>query len=692
MKPPPLLLAAGLLFWGWQTDLFLISLLMAVILESARVTKFRLDFSDDDFARLWTFCTLVFLGTAVYAFTANEGPSHFMSLFENPNPSNTSGAGNASALAAAAFFRWLPMTFFLFVTAQAFSARDEIPMNTISLIMRVRWKRAAKRGRPMPAARGVNVAYPYFAICVFSASIHEPSSVNSYFWGLCALLIWALWTQRSRRFAIWTWAAMLALVVALGFSGQYAIAQLAGYFGRMNPQWMFHFSHSNSDPTQNRTAIGQVGRLKLSGAIVIHVEPEVGLVPTYLREAAYRAYSSRVWFAGRSRDDFENVAYEKNGTTWRLIPSKTNLCSVGLSCYLDEGRGLLPLPEDCGQIENLPAFVMQKNSAGAVLAFGPGLVMFDALYGPGPEMDSPPDEQDFAVPDNEKPAINQVISELQLASTNFDAVLRAVGGFFQNKFTYSTWQPRMKSNDTNQTDLARFLLTTRSGHCEYFATATALLLRELKIPTRYAVGYMVHEKSGSGFVVRERDAHAWCQVWNDKHKRWQDFDTTPAVWVSVEGERKSPLQWLEDFWSWTRFQFSKFRWGQTHLRNYVLITLAPVLALLLGQIIFRQKRKRQKSPEPGGAGNTVWPGLDSEFYLIEQKLAARGVPRQKNEPLTDWLERTTTDSTLVNLRKPLRELLRLHYCCRFDPRGLDEQRRQELKRGARSVLDSLEKN
>src|ERR1044072_6889613 len=115
MRPPPLFLAAALLFWGWQTDLLKFAALMAVILECPRITRRRWDFSDDDFARLWTFCTLLFLGTAVYAFTANEGPSHFASFIYNPSPSNTSGAGNAGALAAAAFFRWLPMTFFLFV-------------------------------------------------------------------------------------------------------------------------------------------------------------------------------------------------------------------------------------------------------------------------------------------------------------------------------------------------------------------------------------------------------------------------------------------------------------------------------------------------------------------------------------------------------------------------------------------------
>ena len=62
--------------------------------------------------------------------------------------------------------------------------------------------------------------------------------------------------------------------------------------------------------------------------------------------------------------------------------------------------------------------------------------------------------------------------------------------------------------------MSRFLLRTRSGHCEYFATATVLLLRQLGIPARYAVGYAVHEATGRKYVVRQRDAHAWCLVWN----------------------------------------------------------------------------------------------------------------------------------------------------------------------------------
>jgi hypothetical protein len=238
--------------------------------------------------------------------------------------------------------------------------------------------------------------------------------------------------------------------------------------------------------------------------------------------------------------------------------------------------------------------------------------------------------------------------------------------------------------------LSRFLLRTRSGHCEYFATATVLLLRQLGIPARYAVGYAVHECAGGKYVVRQRDAHAWCLVWNESSGIWQDFDTTPALWVKAEADRASPLQFLSDGWSRLVFEFAKFRWGQTHLRQYFLWALAPVLALLLYQIIFRSRRRRHiPSPEDPGAA-TLWPGLDSEFYHIEKRLAKRGVPRRPSEPLSAWLLRVSADPVLADMRSRLQELLILHYRYRFDPQGLNQGDRETLRHKADGCLASID--
>jgi hypothetical protein len=691
MKPPPLLLGSALLFWGWQTGFLIPGAIMAAGLEGARLIKARWEFSDQDFARIWTFCSLVFLGSAVYAFTANEGPADFRGLFQNPNLLAQRNAGVATARTAAALFRWVPMVFFLFVAAQAYSSREGVPLETISHILRRRWKRARKLGQPLPAGRVVNVSYPYFVVCLFAASIH-PGEDSTFFWGLCVLAAWALWAQRSRRFGIAAWAAALAAAIVLGYFGQRGISQVQRYLESFSPRWLAGFSRRGFDPTRSQTALGQVGRLKLSGNIVIRLEPKPGSAPPpkLLREASYRAYRGHAWYAAVSQNDFESVYEEANRGTFLLLPGKTNLAAVSIGCYLPGGNGLLPLPAGSGRLENLAAFGLRKNSLGAVLATGPGLVVFDAHYGPGATIDSAPDDQqDRDVPDREAPALNQILAELQLNGLEREEKLRRIRSFFADKFTYSTWQEPDKLASTNETTLSRFLLRTRSGHCEYFATAGVLLLRQARIPARYAVGYAVHEKSGGKFVVRQRDAHAWCLVWNEHARLWQDFDLTPASWVATEANQASPLQFLSDGWSRLWFEFSKFRWGQTHLRQYLLWSLAPVLAVLFYQIVFRSRRRRRR--EQAGADTAVaWPGLDSEFYQLERKVAERGLARQPSEPLSEWLQRAVDDPALADIKASLQELLWLHYRYRFDPQGLSPDEREALTRQAKACLTKVD--
>jgi hypothetical protein len=664
---------------------------MAAIIEGSRAFKARWEFSDDDFTRIWTFCTLVFLAAAVYAFTNNEGPSGFRGFFENPNFVTQRDASNATSRTAASLVRWLPMIFFLFVAAQAYSSREGIPLETISLILRRRWKRARKMGRVTPLTHSVDIAYPYFALCLFAASVHA-SEDNTFFWGLSVLLGWALWPQRAKRFGFAIWVVALCFSIGMGYVGQSAVGRLQTYLANLNPQWLGSFGRRHFDPAQSRTDLGAIGRLKGSGQIVVRVEAHNGRPPSLLREASYRAFKSpTTWSAAAAEKDFFNIV-DTNNNTYVLLPGKTNTHSVNIACYLDGGKGLLPLPTGAGQLDNLTAYLVSKNGMGAVLAEGPGLVVFDARYDSGPTFDSPPDlVEDILVSQKERPAIEQVVSELHLEDQSTEEAVITLNRYFLSKFTYSTGQrPRPRRNpDPNETPLSRFLLHTHSGHCEYFATAAVLLLRQIHIPARYAVGYAVHEGSGNQYVVRQRDAHAWCLVWDEKSQTWQDLDVTPGTWIAAESERAAPLQWLRDAWSRVSFEFSKIRWGQSHWRRYLMWALVPTLALLLYRIIF-QTRRRQRRPSDGPEQIMSWPGLDSEFYELELKLATRGLTRHKSEALSDWLRRAADYPSLADLKSSLQELLRLHYRYRFDPRGLSPQERNELRLAATACLVRIE--
>ncbi|HXI70431.1 MAG TPA: DUF4129 domain-containing transglutaminase family protein [Verrucomicrobiae bacterium] len=693
MKTPPFLLLATLVFWGWQSGFLLAGAIMGAVLESARFIRARWDLAEEDFRRIWHFCMLLVLALVVFSFAANQENGGFTGLLHSSAAEATRSVG----LSATAFLRWLPMTLFLVIVAQTFNEREAIPLSAISFFA---LRRRRQTGAP---DRHVNVSYPYFIVCLFSAGIHANQATHTYFFGQALLIVWALWFLRSRRFGIAAWLGALVLVLGIAFVGHLGIGQLRQALAGYNAQWMARFMRQRTDPMVSFTSIGQIGEVKLSPRIVIRLEPkDGGAPPEYLRETSYRIYrpATQSWLSSFSKtNEFDPLQAEVDPSTWLLLPGKTNTSAADIACYLNgwsaelsTPEGLLPLPTGSGRLEKLPVFSLKTSRNGAVKAAGPGLVMFDARYGPGATMDTPPDSThfDLDVPTNEIPALDRVIAEMNISGASEERKLLAVRNFFTDKFTYSTWQGKDKLAGTNETVVGRFLLNSRSGHCEYFATATVLLLRQLKIPARYAVGYVVHEKSGHGYVVRGRDAHAWCLAWDGRHKTWVDFDTTPGSWVAEEGKRASPLEWLSDLSSWIRFQFSKFWWGQSNFRQYLFWALVPVLVLLLIRIVFRRGRKRRAQLKAGNSSAAIsWPGLDSEFYLLERKLAARDVPRSSGEPLSDWLTRALADPALADLRGPLQELLRLHYGHRFDPRGLSGKEREALTREAKVCLDAL---
>jgi transglutaminase-like putative cysteine protease len=78
--------------------------------------------------------------------------------------------------------------------------------------------------------------------------------------------------------------------------------------------------------------------------------------------------------------------------------------------------------------------------------------------------------------------------------------------------------------------LSDFLFNIRAGHCEYFATAMAVMLRTLGVPTRVVNGFQPGEYNAAAdaYVVRQADAHSWVEVYFATEDAWVAFDPTPA--------------------------------------------------------------------------------------------------------------------------------------------------------------------
>jgi hypothetical protein len=93
--------------------------------------------------------------------------------------------------------------------------------------------------------------------------------------------------------------------------------------------------------------------------------------------------------------------------------------------------------------------------------------------------------------------------------------------------------------------LEEFLFTRKTGYCEHYATAMVVMLRTVGIPARLVTGFLATEwnEYGGYFTVRQRDAHAWVEVYFP-HSGWITMDPTPTVSAAVTNSRWEALSRL----------------------------------------------------------------------------------------------------------------------------------------------------
>jgi hypothetical protein len=126
-------------------------------------------------------------------------------------------------------------------------------------------------------------------------------------------------------------------------------------------------------------------------------------------------------------------------------------------------------------------------------------------------------------------------------ATTYDKI-RAIEAWLSQHTRYSLDAP-LSPRDVDVVD--DFLFESRLGWCEQVASSMTVLARSVGIPARLATGFVPGEKDGlSGrFVVRERDAHAWTEIYFPG-VGWQGFDPTASV--PLAGDAPHAGSWLEE--------------------------------------------------------------------------------------------------------------------------------------------------
>ncbi|MGI9034901.1 MAG: transglutaminaseTgpA domain-containing protein, partial [Pyrinomonadaceae bacterium] len=116
------------------------------------------------------------------------------------------------------------------------------------------------------------------------------------------------------------------------------------------------------------------------------------------------------------------------------------------------------------------------------------------------------------------------------ATNRYDAA-KAIENYLQKNYGYT-----LELKAGGDEPLADFLFNVREGHCEYFATAMAIMLRTQGVATRVVNGFQQGEynETADVYAVRQRDAHSWVEVYFPKENAWIPFDPTPAAGKNLE--------------------------------------------------------------------------------------------------------------------------------------------------------------
>ena len=103
---------------------------------------------------------------------------------------------------------------------------------------------------------------------------------------------------------------------------------------------------------------------------------------------------------------------------------------------------------------------------------------------------------------------------------------KAIESQLQRDYGYSL---EMKAGGPDP--LSDFLFNVKTGHCEYFSTAMAVMLRTRNIPTRVVNGFLPGEynDAADAYTVRQSDAHSWVEVYFPESRSWVTFDPTPLA-------------------------------------------------------------------------------------------------------------------------------------------------------------------
>ena len=349
--------------------------------------------------------------------------------------------------------------------------------------------------------------------------------------------------HRHLAFALAKVAPGLMFLILIGGAALFFIMprMSAGYLGG------YSYGTDLSSGFSDHVQLGQIGKIQQSNAVVMHVQIDgdtIGRYDLHWRGIALSDFDGRTWTNPRNQfilqrdaDNSFQIPHRNAALTsyvtpnlsrenlihYRVLmePIGTNIFFLAPIAHSVTGDYHLLAVDTGGAIYNADSSVpVSRYEANSDIAT-PSPAELRAA-----ERNYPAQITDrFLRLPTLDPRVPQLAQQItRSASNDFDKAA-AIESYLRTRFGYTLELPRTPVSDP----VANFLFVRKQGHCEYFASSMAVMLRTIGIPSRVVNGFRSDEFNDitGNYIVRAKDAHSWVEAYFPGYG-WQMFDPTPS--------------------------------------------------------------------------------------------------------------------------------------------------------------------
>ena len=301
------------------------------------------------------------------------------------------------------------------------------------------------------------------------------------------------------------------------------VAVLFLFFPRSDGGFRFQFSKPllNSNGMSDHLSPGSISQLALNDQVAFRAEFPDSLTPPmammYWRALVFWQGENLVWSVGPFLQR-ENRVGELGGPSIRqrisLQPHGDHWLFGLDRPWLTDARGAFYVAGDCMQ-----------SSRQITSTFH-----YEVVSRPQDREMSLPNDQRMASlrkPARVSPAVQTLVKAWRASVADDRELVQAALKYFRDERFVYTLDP---GSYPEEGALDEFLFSRRKGFCEHYAAAFATLMRVAEIPSRVVIGYHGGEfnQIGQYVIVRQSDAHAWCEVWL-RDRGWLRVDPTDMI-------------------------------------------------------------------------------------------------------------------------------------------------------------------